>query len=70
MRNVVEIDISKSTCEVAILCDSKIKQQFKITNDALGFVQLNHELKCLNPFPTTVFEATDIYSRRLKAFPE
>lgn len=70
MRNVVGIDISKSSSEVAILCNSKVKQQFKITNDALGFIQLEHELKSLNPFPEIVFEATGIYSRRLKAFLE
>lgn len=63
MHAVIGIDVSKATSQVAVAVDGKVVQNFKITLDVFGFNQLN-------TFPDIVFEATGVYSRRLKTFLE
>ncbi|MBZ5981955.1 relaxase MobL, partial [Leuconostoc gasicomitatum] len=68
MHYVIGIDVSKATSQVAVAIDGKVTQHFKITHDALEFNQLNTIIMQFNKFPDIVFEATGIYSRRLKSF--
>ena len=68
MHYVIGIDVSKATSQVAVAVDGKVTQHFKITHDVLGFNQLNTIIMQFNEFPDIVFEATGIYSRRLKSF--
>lgn len=65
MRFVFGIDVSKVTSNVAIAIDGQVFNEFKITNDSLGFNQLLTQLQQVNQ-PEVVFEATGVYSRRLR----
>ena len=67
MRFVFGIDVSKATSNVAIAVDGQVFNEFKITNDSLGFNQLLIELQQVKQ-PEVVFEATGVYSRRLRSF--
>lgn len=68
MHYVIGIDVSKATSQVAVAVDGRVTQRFKMTHDILGFNQLNTIIMQFNEFPDIVFEATGIYSRRLKSF--
>ncbi|WP_274378056.1 IS110 family transposase [Leuconostoc mesenteroides] len=68
MHYVIGIDVSKATSQVVVAVDGKVTQRFKITHYVLGFNQLNTIIMQFNEFPDIVFEATGIYSRRLKSF--
>ena len=70
MHAVIGIDVSKATSQVAVAVDGKVVQNFKIAHDVFGFNQLNTVIMQFNTFPDIVFEATGIYSRRLKTFLE
>ncbi|MGY3754840.1 IS110 family transposase [Leuconostoc lactis] len=70
MHAVIGIDVSKATSQVAVAVDGKVVQNFKITHDVFGFNQLNTVIMQFNTFPDIVFEATSVYSRRLKTFLE
>ncbi|MCS8586372.1 IS110 family transposase, partial [Leuconostoc mesenteroides] len=70
MHAVIGIDVSKATSQVAVAVDGKVVQNFKITHDVFGFNQLNSVIMQFNTFPDIVFEATGVYSRRLKTFLE
>lgn len=70
MHAVIGIDVSKATSQVAVAVDGKVVQNFKITHDVFGFNQLNTVIMQFNTFPDIVFEATGVYSRRLKTFLE
>lgn len=70
MHTVIGIDVSKATSQVAVAVDGKVVQNFKITHDVFGFNQLNSVIMQFNTFPDIVFEATGVYSRRLKTFLE
>lgn len=48
--------------------DQKIVEFYKISHDVFGFNRLNTSIQSFDEFPDIVFEATDIYSRRLKHF--
>jgi transposase len=68
MHYIIGIDVSKTTSQVTVTVDGKVTQQFKITHAVLGFNQLHTIIMQFNEFPDIVFEATGIYSRRLKSF--
>ncbi|AFS01038.1 IS110 family RNA-guided transposase [Lentilactobacillus buchneri] len=67
MRVTFGIDVSKATSEIAIVVNGQAVSHFKITNNQPGFNKLQ---KSLNDFqnPEIVFEATGLYSRRLRVF--
>lgn len=64
---VFGIDVSKATSNVAVVNDDTTVWQSKINNDWFGFQEL---LKHLQEYrePQIVFEATGVYSQRLKRF--
>ncbi|NQM24691.1 IS110 family transposase [Streptococcus suis] len=67
MRAVFGIDVSKASSEVAILVNGEKVHGYTMSNDALGFARLLGDLKTVHK-PEIIFEATDVYSRRLQAF--
>ncbi len=69
MRVVFGIDVSKASSEVAILVNGDKVHGYTMPNDSIGFNRLLGDLKTAQN-PETVFEATDVYSRRLQAFLE
>ena len=69
MRAVFGIDGSKTSSEVAILVNGEKVHGYTILNDAIGFNRLLGDLKTVHN-PEIIFEATDVYSRRLQAFLE
>jgi transposase len=70
MHAVIGIDVSKATSQVAVAVDDKVIQTFKMTHDVIGFTHLKTVIMNFEVFPDIVFEATGVYSRRLKAFLE
>ncbi|RVU77521.1 IS110 family transposase, partial [Lactobacillus xujianguonis] len=69
MQVTFGIDVSKSTSTVCELIGES-KNEFTITNDRPGFIQLLKELSAFSKHPQIIFEATGVYSRRLQAFLE
>ncbi|WP_203663298.1 IS110 family transposase [Lacticaseibacillus sp. 53-4] len=67
MECVFGIDVSKATANVAVLVDNVVIKQFKITLDHPGFNRLGDELNSFSA-PLIIYEATAMYSRRLRAF--
>lgn len=67
MRAVFGIDVSKASSEVAILVNGEKVHGYTMSNDAIGFARLLGDLKTVHK-PEIIFEATDVYSRRLQAF--
>lgn len=67
MECVFGIDVSKENANVAVLVDNVVIKQFKIGLDRLGFSLLSDELNSFNA-PLIIYEATAMYSRRLRAF--
>ena len=67
MAIVFGIDVSKATSNVAVINDDTTVWQSKINNDWFGFQEL---LKHLQEYrePQIVFEATGVYSQRLRRF--
>ncbi|GAP00958.1 transposase [Fructobacillus fructosus] len=68
MHHVIGIDVSKSTSQVAVAVDQEIVETYKIEHNVFGFNRLKTSIQQFNEFPDIVFEATGIYSRRLKHF--
>ncbi|MHA8262164.1 IS110 family RNA-guided transposase [Lactobacillaceae bacterium Melli_B3] len=68
MKYVIGIDVSKATSQVAVAVKGMVTKQFKISHDVIGFNEINNMIMQLDEFPDIVFEATGVYSRRLKAF--
>ena len=66
MRVVFGIDVSKASSEVAILVDGERVHGYTMPNDIIGFSHLLKDLKTVSN-PEIIFEATDVYSRRLQA---
>ena len=69
MRAVFGIDVSKTSSEVAILVNGEKVHGYTILNDAIGFNRLLGDLKTVHN-SEIIFEATGVYSCRLKAFLE
>ena len=69
MRTVFGIDVSKASSEVAILVNGEKIHGYTMLNDAIGFNRLLNDLKTVHN-PEIIFEATGVYSRRLRAFLE
>ena len=69
MRTVFGIDVSKASSEVAILVNGERVHGYTMPNDIIGFSHLLEDLKTVSN-PEIIFEATDVYSRRLQAFLE
>ena len=69
MRTVFGIDVSKTSSEVAILVNGEKVHGYTILNDAIGFNRLLGDLKTVHN-PEIIFEATGVYSRRLRVFLE
>ena len=69
MRAVFGIDVSKTSSEVAILVNGEKVHGYTILNDAIGFNRLLGDLKTVHN-PEIIFEATGVYSRRLRVFLE
>ena len=69
MRTVFGIDVSKASSEVAILVNGEKIHGYTMLNDAIGFNRLLNNLKTVHN-PEIIFEATGVYSRRLRAFLE
>ena len=69
MRTVFGIDVSKASSEVAILVNGEKIHGYTMLNDAIGFGHLLNDLKTVHN-PEIIFEATGVYSRRLRAFLE
>lgn len=69
MRTVFGIDVSKTSSEVAILVNGEKVHGYTMLNDAIGFNRLLNDLKTVHN-PEIIFEATGVYSRRLRAFLE
>lgn len=69
MKVVFGIDVSKSASTVCELIGES-KNEFEITNDRPGFLQLLKELHVFTIHPQIIFEATGVYSRRLQTFLE
>ena len=69
MRTVFGIDLSKESSEVAILVNSERVHGYTMPNDIIGFSRLLEDLKTVSN-TEIIFEATDVYSRRLQAFLE
>ncbi|MCH4170381.1 MAG: IS110 family transposase [Lactobacillus sp.] len=67
MECIFGIDVSSSTANVAVLIDSQVIKQFKITSDRPGYQVLEDELDSFKS-PQIIFESTGIYSRSLRAF--
>lgn len=67
MECIFGIDVSSSTANVAVLIDSQVIKQFKITSDRPGYQVLEDELNSFKS-PQIIFESTGIYSRSLRAF--
>ncbi|MGF2384930.1 IS110 family transposase [Lentilactobacillus otakiensis] len=67
MRVVFGIDVSKATSTVAVVVNKNKVAGFEVQNNRSGFDKL---LKSLTNFqkPEIVFEATGLYSRRLRVF--
>lgn len=67
MRVVFGIDVSKATSTVAVVVNKNKVAGFEVQNNRSGFDKL---LKSLANFqkPEIVFEATGLYSRRLRVF--
>lgn len=68
-RVVFGIDVSKASSEVAILVNGERVHGYTMPNDIIGFPHLLKDLKTVSN-PEIMFEATDVYSRRLQAFLE
>ncbi|WP_203651635.1 IS110 family transposase, partial [Secundilactobacillus yichangensis] len=68
MRIIVGIDVSKQTSQVAITADHEVRAQFKITNDLIGFTELKSKINQYSGQIEVVFEATGVYSHRLRTF--
>lgn len=68
MRIIVGIDVSKQTSQVAITADHEVRAQFKITNDLIGFTELKSKINQYSGQTEVVFEATGVYSHRLRTF--
>ncbi|WP_204988007.1 IS110 family transposase [Sporolactobacillus pectinivorans] len=66
-KAVIGLDISSQTSEVAVMTDRQLVDHFKITNDAIGFQSLVSTIQKFAQIPAIIFEATGVYSRRLKA---
>lgn len=66
-KTVFGIDVSSQTSEVAVVTDRQLVDHFKMTNDAIGFQRLVSTIQKFTPVPSIIFEATGVYSRRLKA---
>ena len=66
-RAVLGIDVSKSESSVSVWVNSKDVNDFKISNDLIGFEDLKETLSGFTN-PEVVFEATGVYSRRLAHF--
>ncbi len=69
MRTVFGIDVSKASSEVAIVINGEKIHGYTMPNDTIGFTRLLDDLKTVQK-PEIIFEATGVYSRRLKAFLE
>ena len=69
MRTVFGIDVSKASSEVAILVNGEKIHGYTMLNDAIGFNRLLNDLKTVHN-PEIIFEATGVYSRRLRVFLE
>lgn len=64
---MIGIDVSSQTSEVAVMTDRQLVDRFKITNDAIGFQRLMSTIQKFVQTPTIIFEATGVYSRRLRS---
>lgn len=64
---MIGLDVSSQTSEVAVMTDRQLVDHFKITNDAIGFQRLVSAIQKFAQVPTIIFEATGVYSRRLRA---
>lgn len=67
IRTVFGLDVSKATSNIAVVVNQQPIDEFKITNDRIGFNELLQELHKVSS-PEIVFEATGVYSVRLKRF--
>lgn len=67
MRCVFGIDVSSKSCNVAVVVNKCLVEEFKISLDIIGFNQLKSALDAYSD-PEVVFEATGVYSRRLERF--
>lgn len=67
MRVVFGIDVSKATSTVAIVVNRNQVAGWEIPNNRVGFRKLLASLRNFKK-PEIVFEATGLYSRRLRAF--
>ncbi len=68
MRTIVGIDVSKQSSRIAILVDQAVQEQFKICNDLIGFNELKRHLDQYPSQPEIIYEATGVYSHRLRKF--
>jgi transposase len=66
-KAVIGLDVSSQTSEVTVMTDRQLVDHFKITNDAIGFHRLVSTIQKFAQMPAIIFEATSVYSRRLKA---
>lgn len=66
MRCVFGIDVSSKSCNVALVVNKCLVEEFKISLDMIGFNQLKSALDAYSD-PEVVFEATGVYSRRLES---
>ena len=65
--SIFGIDISKACSNVALLINGVVVDEFTISNDRTGFAALGAQLDRF-PGSVTIFEATGVYSARLKTF--
>ena len=65
MRTVFGIDLSKESSEVAILVNGERVHGYTMPNDIIGFSRLMEDLKTVSN-PEIIFEATGVYSRRVR----
>lgn len=68
MRIIVGIDVSKNSSHVAIQLNDVLQAQFRISNDQPGFSQLESEIRQFLGTVEVVFEATGVYSHRLRRY--
>lgn len=67
MRTVFGIDVSKASSTVAVVVNKNKVDAFRIENNRSGFHKLLNSLHNFQ-MPEIVFEATGLYSRRLRTF--
>jgi transposase len=65
--SIFGIDISKASSNVALLINGVVVDEFTIENNRTGFAKLGEQLDRF-PGSVTIFEATGVYSVRLKTF--